>query len=282
MIRDNGICSDCSLEVDNDALAAKLNVDLDGNVGDLRISDMIKLIQAVMKPISSSFLKLESKITAIDTKVKRHDKDIAALNGRLTTLENNATEFNDVKSELEALKEENTKAKKSMNEQQKFLESSKRESIKKNVFISGLPNTLTQDDDTEVTDNDVIVQSLFEHLVPGFSKENYKIIKAFKPREGYTRHSSLVSFIDNLQKKEIMDMRMTLKDLPRDNLFSYVYLKHEEPPMTHKENTRLYGEFKKLRDLHQEDETTIIKLEKGKLYENDEIMDEFNLTNQNF
>ena len=192
VIRDNGICSDCSLEVDNDAIAAKLNVDLDGNVGDLRISDMIKLIQAVMKPISSSFLKLESKITAIDNKVKRHDKDIGDLYGRLKNLENNVTVNDDLKTEMEVLKEENAKMKKSTNEQQKFLETSKRASIRNNVFISGLPNILTQDE-TQITDNDEIVQSLFEHLVPGFPKENYTIIKAFKPREGYTRHSSLVT-----------------------------------------------------------------------------------------
>ena len=79
-----------------------------------------------------------------------------------------------------------------------------------------------------------------------------------------------------------MDQRMTLKDLPKENKFKYVYLKHDEPPMTHKENTRLYKEFKTLRELHKNDDTTKIILSKGKLYKNDEVVDEFNLTNQNF
>jgi uncharacterized metal-binding protein YceD (DUF177 family) len=44
----------------------------------------------------------------------------------------------------------------------------------------------------------------------------------------------------------------------------------------------LYEETKKLRAEHEGDENTVIKLEKGKLYLNDRVVDEFNLANQIF
>ena len=52
--------------------------------------------------------------------------------------------------------------------------------------------------------------------------------------------------------------------------------------MTSKENRRLYDKMKKLKEDHEDDEDAVIKLEKGKLYLNGVIVDEFNLSNQIF
>ena len=52
--------------------------------------------------------------------------------------------------------------------------------------------------------------------------------------------------------------------------------------LTNKENSRLFSEFNKLRERHDSDEDTLIKLEKGKLYNNGIVMDEFNLNHQIF
>ena len=61
-----------------------------------------------------------------------------------------------------------------------------------------------------------------------------------------------------------------------------VFIKSEQTPLTNREISRLYGEFKKLREQHDGDDTNIIKLEKGKLYHNEVVVDEFNLENQIF
>ena len=61
-----------------------------------------------------------------------------------------------------------------------------------------------------------------------------------------------------------------------------MFIKSEQTPLTNRESSRLYGEFKKLREEHDGDETNIIRLEKGKLFHNEVVVDEFNLENQIF
>ena len=83
-------------------------------------------------------------------------------------------------------------------------------------------------------------------------------------------------------KDRILDKCKTPKDLPKEDAFQLVYIKQEQPPLTHKENSRLYTEFKKLRETYEDDEAVKIKLYKGKLYKNEEVVDQFDLLNQHF
>ena len=53
-------------------------------------------------------------------------------------------------------------------------------------------------------------------------------------------------------------------------------------PLTRKENSRIYNEFKKLRETHKDNHRNRLQLDKGKLYLNDNVVDEFNLINQIF
>ena len=61
-----------------------------------------------------------------------------------------------------------------------------------------------------------------------------------------------------------------------------VFFKSEQTPLTSKENSRLYEAFKVLRERYKDDNTNVIKLDKGKLYQNDVVVDEFKLENQIF
>ena len=61
-----------------------------------------------------------------------------------------------------------------------------------------------------------------------------------------------------------------------------VFIKNEQTPLTRKENTRLYSEFKKLVETHKDDRGMKVKLERGKLFLNDRQVDEFSLANQLF
>ena len=79
-----------------------------------------------------------------------------------------------------------------------------------------------------------------------------------------------------------MNNSKKLNGLPDDDVRKKVFIKSEQTPLTRKENSRIYGEFKKLQETHKEDDTKIVKLEKGKLYLNGDVVDEFSLTNQLF
>ena len=119
--------------------------------------------------------------------------------------------------------------------------------------------------------------SLLEESLTGL-----RIIKAFNAREGYTRHSTLVSFNESAIKKELMHKCKNLKNLDDDNPFKKVYIKQEQPPLTRKENDRLYKQFKMLRETYKDDDNVQIKLYRGKLYNNEAVIDEFSLFNQYF
>ena len=190
-------------------------------------------------------------------------------------------EVSDLKDQLKDATNETNILKKVVSEQQKFLEWLKRDKVKDNIFISGIPNTLDiGGDNTE--DNDKIVHHILTFVEPNIVDGDYRVIKNFEPRQGYLRHSCLLGFTNTNAKKNILQNSKKLNGLQEDNVLRKVFIKNEQTPLTRKENSRIYGEFKKLKELHEADESQKVKLEKGKLYLNDEVVDEFNLSNQLF
>ena len=171
--------------------------------------------------------------------------------------------------------------KKVISEQQRFLETVKRDKVKDNIFISGIPNSMDIGG-TNTVKNDEIVLHILSFIEPTVSDEDYKVVKAFDPRDGLPRHSCLLSFSNVDARKKILDNSKNLNGLSDDNVLKKVYVKSEQTPLTRKENSRLWGEFKRLQESHRDDVTKRIKLEKGKLYLNDDVVDEFSLTNQLF
>ena len=186
-----------------------------------------------------------------------------------------------MKEELNTVKEERINTKKVISEQQRFLETVRRDRVKDNIFISGIPNSLDIEG-TNTDSNDEIVLHILSFIEPTTSVEDYKIIKAFDPRDGLPRHSCLISFKNVDSRKKILDNSKKLNGLPEASALKKVYVKSEQSPLTRKENSRLYGEFKKLQETHKNDATKTVKLERGKLYLNDDVVDEFSLTNQLF
>ena len=58
-----------------------------------------------------------------------------------------------------------------------------------------------------------------------------------------------------------------------------VFIRHEASPLHRKENDRIYSKLKKSKEDHPDTEYKIIK---GKLYEDDQEIDEFNIKNSIF
>ena len=191
-----------------------------------------------------------------------------------------------LRADVNSVKEENKVIKKIILEQQKFLEAVKREKIRNNVFITGIPNEVNlNDEDTAnmTSDNNRIINNIVSFLLPDISSDDYKINIAFEPKTGFERHSAIISFTDNSKKAELLTKTKELKTrTDPQSWLRKVYMRSEQPPLTSKENSRLFAEMKKLREQYEGDETANIKLEKGKLTFNGTVVDEFNLTNQIF
>ena len=89
-------------------------------------------------------------------------------------------------------------------EQQKSLERIHKDRTRKNVFITGIPNTMAADDGDDEIDGPVLITNKFlKYVLPEISKNDYKIMKSFEPREGNTSHSAKLSIYRKRSKKVI-------------------------------------------------------------------------------
>lgn len=206
------------------------------------------------------------------------------------SLDDKILEFNNMideatgplKSDIETLKKDNKVLKQIISEQQKFIESIKRDTIKDNVYITGLPKTMAIEDNQILNDRSEMIHKIFSSLNSELIKEEYEIAKIFDPKEGYTNYTALVKFKSSDSKKKLMPHCKKLKGYEASHPFFKIFIKNESTPLTRSENIRLYSEFKKLKDQHENDENTTVHLEKGKLSVNGSIVDQFSLNNQLF
>ena len=110
-------------------------------------------------------------------------------------------------------------------------------------------------------------------------------MKNFDARVGNTRHSAKISVESGVTRSQIFRGCSKFKNLPPDNYLKKVFLKNDDPPLTRRENDRLYKEMKRLRDLEDRDNPVnkyILRNGRGLFKNGDECIDEFNLCNQLF
>ena len=67
-----------------------------------------------------------------------------------------------------------------------FLEGTRREKVKNNVFVTDIPGNHVIDG----TDNPVVFEDVFNYINDQVDKDNYTIVKNFEPAQGRTRHSA--------------------------------------------------------------------------------------------
>ena len=220
----------------------------------------------------------------VDSQLALMQNDPNEISRLITTTINAAIDvkFDLIAAELKAdnkkLDEDNKTLRKVITEQQKFLEHIHNDMMRNNVFITGIPNEMTIDDHL-INDATAIVGNIMDSISTEIKKDDYQIVKSFNPREGYTRHSAKVIFNNNAAKKKVMDNRVNLHNLDENHPYKKVYLKNESSPLTKKENDRLYTKLRKLRVDKPEIQYSI---KKGKLLEDQEVIDEFNINNSLF
>ena len=154
--------------------------------------------------------------------------------------------------------------------------------MKGKVFVSGIPGSLTLDNEDPLDDGAAILLRILTYVQLTLTANDFKTAKVFAPKEGFDRHSRLIQFDDMKVKGDLLKNTKKLKDLGEEHTLKKVYIKNDQTPLTRKENSRLYGEFKKLIETHNGDRNNRVRLDKGKLYLNNNVVDEFNLANQIF
>ena len=189
----------------------------------------------------------------------------------------------DYDDKITKLQTDNSLLKKTILEQQKFLEGVHREKTKNNVFVTGIPETFTGEDNIEISDKKEIIQKAFTIVNQQISTQSYKVVKVFDPAQGKTRYSAKIVFDDYNSKMGIVKNCKKLANLNEENPLRKIYVRFDDPPLTRKENKRLSDKrYQLAREAEETGSGDVYKLEKGKLLKNDAQIDEFNLSNQIF
>ena len=176
---------------------------------------------------------------------------------------------------------ENKMLKKTVLEQQKFLEGMRREEMKNNIFISGIPASY-QIDGNEVNDKKQIINEIFGRIDPEITVDKYMVAKIFEPGEGRTRYSAKIKFNDFGSRMAILRNSRKLGEINGNDTIRKVFIRSDDPPITRKENKRLSDKLWTLKNSLQPGTTTIYKLSRGKLLRDDAVIDQFDLSNQIF
>ena len=171
--------------------------------------------------------------------------------------------------------------KKVLSEQQTYLERDKYNKSSRNVFISGIPKVLhVNGEDTEdATKKVMFILKFIDNSITDNSFVLQKAFPIFKNHEGKEVQSIKITFNDLEVKQTLMKKKVQLRDLPLTHPLKKVFLKNDEPPMTHKENVRLRTKAFNLRQQNTESE---IVIKKGILYQDNVKIDEFDINNQIF
>ena len=241
----------------------------------LKRDDLERLLDdALDTDISSPSLRDMIKDTicqTIDEKVNGMTEQLRSeLNGDIVNLQ----------TSVQTLQGENNMLKRAIGEQQKFLEQVRSEKTKLNVFVTGLPCNMTING-TESTDVKDIIHEAFKIADPTILKESFEILKSFDAREGKTRHSAKVKFQDLETKGKVMKDAKNIGDLDDEHLLRKVFIRYDQPPLTNKENQRLYNKLRDMRTADVNNEHTY-KITRGVLFQGTVEVDRFNISNQLF
>ena len=180
---------------------------------------------------------------------------------------------------IEELERTITSMKKTMVNQQEFLEQMQRNNLAKNAMITGIPNTPLVKDGMNVDDPTEKVKAILNELNPTLNDAHFSIrmFDPFTKEDGTVTHSAKVTFQSIDMKKQTLTNSKTLKD--KGNFFRSVYCKNDETKIARAENYRLRKKAKELREQFPDD---TVKIEKGVLKRNDVQVDKFDLNNQLF
>ena len=180
---------------------------------------------------------------------------------------------------IEELERTITSMKKTIVNQQEFLEQLQRNNLAKNAMITGIPDTPLIINNNSIDEPEEKVKAILNELNPNLRNQDYsiRVFDSFTKHDGSITRSAKVTFTSIDTKKETLANSKTLKD--KGDFFRSIYCKNDETKIARSENYRLRKKAKELRDEFPDD---TIKIEKGVLKRNDVQVDKFDLNNQLF
>ena len=238
-----------------DDLERLLDDSLDTDVSTSSLRDMIK------ETISQT---IDEKLNVVKEQLR------SELNGDIVSMQ----------TSVQTLQSENNLLKRVMGEQQRFLEQIRSDKTKENAFVTGLPCTMTINE-TESTDVKAIVHAALKVADPNITTESFEILKSFDAREGKTRHSVKLKFRDLETKGKVMKNAKNIVNLADEHPLRRVFIRYDQPPLTNRENQRLYSKLRDLRTADSDHEHEY-KITRGVLYQGTVEIDRFNISNQLF
>ena len=257
---DNSISAETAHTNNNDSsqTGPTVNINLENSIDHLKVRDLIDIIRREIAPILETVNNIDIRLKQIETKLVQVEEANAE----------NTRKVNMMGNDIESLK-------RVILEQQKYLESAKKKEVSSNIIISGIPNAALTINGVEVTDNNEKLEKIFNHIgcIDKLS-ENSKITP-LPVREGYVNHSIKMQFKSNDDVKHIISNAKCLKTFSA----AKIYINYDEPYYSRRENNRLRKKKSELIRNHTNDE---IKIYKGKLYHNNMVVDQFDLSNQLF
>ena len=148
--------------------------------------------------------------------------------------------------------------------------------------MSGVPEKLEDEDGVETEDADKKALCILQSVNGDIENNDFKVLHSFSVftnTKGKKCHSIKVCFHNKEKKDSIMEKKVSLNSLEDDHPLKTVYIKNDQPPLTNKENNRLRDKARTIKNNNPND---TIKIDKGKLYHNNNVVDSFNLANQIF
>ena len=231
----------------------------DGPIGQRKTPDVVTLIRKEVAPLVEVIKDLLNRVKFLETKVGKIDE-----------------ELDDMGEKLKTASENNETFKRIILEQQKYLESMKRRELSTNIIVSGIPNEPVKiNGGQEATDDKEKINLVFNHInCTNELKSDIKII-SLPIRESSTTHSVKMQLSSSEDVKTVISSAKRLKTFKDMK----VYINYDEPYHSRRENNRLRKRKSDLKRMHINDD---IKISKGKLYHNEMIVDQFDISHQLF
>ena len=219
---------------------------------------------------------LKADLSIAKEKMQRTDEKLATVDDKMGVIQHNTLRsMGDV---VDLIGRDTDKIKVALNNQQSYLERCRSDSTKLNVVFAGVKTGPIQvDGNTAETPKEKVISVLAKIGVP-VEETDFTMYDIPAPENRDTQFLKFAVKDMNL-KKSIMEKKMSLKALPEGHPLKFVFIKNDEPVMTRKENERLRYRMRCIRREYPNDQ---VKIEKGKLYHNNNIVDTFNLDNQIF
>ena len=236
-----------------------LGIDMYKSLSELTVRDLILIAREQYSPLNRTMAAVNDNLRKLEVKITRINE----------ANRENATKVDQANDEIKWLK-------KVVLNQQKYMEGLKRKEASTNIIVSGIPNdVLNIGDDVNITDDEGKIGTIFDHICCADKLMNKHKTIRIPSAPGKNTYYIKLCFEDTMTVKHILDKAKLLKEFEA----ARIYINYDEPYYSRRENNRLRKKKATLLGLHNGDD---IKIQKGKLYHNNIMVDQFDLANQIF